>query len=96
MFRHQVEYDHVIAINETVILILYLSLQCHCHLNHIRISENISLEVLDTQLRFCDLAKWHVTYPVDPVMATSGSMPPGLCYMSWLNASQTHGVVKWL
>ena len=56
MLRHQVEYDHVVAINRTSIL-----------------------QVLDTQLRFCELAKWYVTYPVDPVKATNGSMPRGLC-----------------
>ena len=79
MLQHQVEYDHLMAINGTNILMLYLSLQSHCHLNHIQITEKISLQVLDTQLRFCDLAKWYGTYPIDPVMDTSGSMPPGLC-----------------
>ena len=42
-------------------------------------------QMRDTQLRFCDLAKWYSTYPIDPVVATSGTMPPGLCYMRFSN-----------
>ena len=84
------------AINATINLMLLLSLQSHCHLSHIRIAEKISLHVLDAQLRFCDLAKWYGTYPVDPVMISSGNMSSGLFYMSGLSASKTLGVVKWL
>ena len=52
MFRHQVEYDDLVAVNGIIILLLHLSLQSLCHLNHIRITEKISLQVLDIQLRF--------------------------------------------
>ena len=81
MFWHQVEYDDLAAINGNIILILHLSLQSLCDLNHIRITEKISLRVLDTQLRLCDLAEWCGTYPVHLVMAISGSMPPDLCHV---------------
>ena len=94
MFR--LEYDPLVAINGTIILMLHLSLQSHGHLNHIRITEKISSQMLDTQLRVCDLAKRYSIYPVDPVVATSDSMLLGLCYISWPSASQILGVVKWL
>ena len=94
MFRHQVEYDDSVAVNGIIIILLHLSLQSLCHLNHIRVTEKISLQVLDTQLRFCDLTKWYGTYPVDPVIATSRSMPPGLCHVMTQCFHKTSGVVK--
>ena len=94
MFRHQVECDDLVAVNGIIILLLHLSLQSLCHLNHIRITEKISLQVLDTQLRFCDLAKWYGTCTVDPLIATSRSMPPGLCHVMTQGFHKTSGVVK--
>ena len=93
MFRHQVEHDDLVAINGIIILLLLLSLQSLCHINH-RITEKISLQVLDTQLRFCDSAEWYGTYPVDPVTATSRSMPPGLCHVMTQGFHKGFGVVK--
>ena len=94
MFRHQVEYDDLVALNGIIIILLHLSLQSLCQPNHIRITEKISLQVLDTQLRFCDLAKWYGTYQVDPVIANSRSMPPGLCHVMTQCFHKTSGVVK--
>ena len=77
MFQLQVEYDRLVAINETALMMLYLSLQSHCHKNHVRITENISFLVVDTQLRCSDLAKWYGTYPINTVKPQVGTCSIG-------------------
>ena len=71
---------HLVAIKGTIILILHLSLQSHGQpLNHWKGQFTYAWYSIE----ICDLAKWYNTYPINPVVATIGSMPPGLCYICY-------------